>query len=140
MSLVLAISTAGSVSAESASIEASVRVVPIEIALELSTLQGRVGEVVRAKATVRNAGPTRASNVTVELRLDATALSVKSSLTASIARLQPGHVASISWNICPTRTGNNLVLARASVDGAAVESPTRLLTVTAAAQRKRACS
>lgn len=137
LAMLVALPTAGSTNAESASIDASVRVVPLEITLELSTLEARVGDSVRAQATITNAGPSRVSNVIVELRLDLSALSVKGSLTTVISRLQPGHATSVTWNLCPTRATNSLILARASVEGASVESQARLLTVTG--QRKRGC-
>jgi uncharacterized membrane protein len=138
VAIVLALATAGSTSAESASISVSFRVVPLEISLELSTLTATVGDPVKARATIRNAGPSRISNVTAELRLNTSSLSVRGSLFATIARLQPGHVATVSWTLCATATGNLLVLARATVDGAAVESEARLLTI--AGQRRRGCS
>jgi hypothetical protein len=138
VAVALAVATAGSINAESASIDASVRVVPLEISLELSTMAARVGDAVKARATIRNAGPIRISNVTAELRVDTSAISVRGSLVATIARLQPGHAAAVSWTLCPTLTGNYLVLARATVDGASAESAARVLTV--GEQRRRGCS
>jgi uncharacterized membrane protein len=138
LAVVLAAAMAGSINAESTSISASVGVVPLEIALDLSTLDARVGDAVRVRATVLNAGPNRVSNVTVELRVDTSGLSVRGGLNTTIARIQSGHAASVSWTLCPTRTGNYLVLARATVDGASVESEARLLTI--AGQRKRGCT
>jgi uncharacterized membrane protein len=138
VAVVLAVATAGSLNAESASINASVRVVPLEITLELSTVDARVGDAVKARATIRNAGPIRISNVTAELRVDTSAISVRGSLVAAIARLQPGHAAAVSWTLCPTLAGNYLVLARATVDGASAESEARVLTV--GEQRRRGCS
>jgi hypothetical protein len=135
LAMVVAMASAGSTNAES--IDASVRVMPLEITLELSMLEARVGDSVRALATITNAGPTRVSNVTVELRLDASALSAKGTLTTVISRIQPGHATSVTWNLCPTRATNSLILARATVGGASVESQARLLTVTG--QRKRGC-
>lgn len=138
LAAVLALATAGSINAESASINASVRVVPLEISLELSSLDARVGDAVKARATITNAGPTRLSNVTAELHVDTSAVNVRGGLVATISRLQPGRSATISWTLCATATGNFLVLARASVDGASVESEARLLTVEG--QRRRGCS
>lgn len=137
VAVTLALATAGSTSAESASLSASLRVLPIEITLELSAMDVRAGDPVKARATIRNAGPTRIANVAVDLRLGASSVSVRGSLVATVARLQPGHDATVSWTLCPTATGNFLVLARATLDGASVESDARLLTV--AGQRRRAC-
>jgi subtilase family serine protease len=135
---ILVVAMAGSINAESASISASVRVVPLEITLDLSTTDARVGDAVKARATITNAGPTRLSNVTAELHVDASAVSVRGSLVTTISRLQPGRAVTVSWTLCPTMTGNVLVLARASVDGASVDSDARLLTVTG--QRRGGCS
>jgi subtilase family serine protease len=137
LAVVLAVATAGSTNAESASIEATVRVMPLAISLDLSTSQARVGDSVRARATVTNLGSVRVSNVVIELRVDAAAVSVRGALASTIPRIQPGHAASISWNLCATRTGNVLILARATVDGASIESPARLLTISG--QRNRGC-
>jgi subtilase family serine protease len=141
LALILAATTAGSINAEStsisASVGASVNVLPLEIALDLSSLNARVGDPVRVRATVTNAGPTRVSNVAVELRVDTSGLSVRGALTATIPRLQPGHATSVYWNLCPIRTGNYLVLARATLGGASIESEARLLTIEG--QRKRGC-
>ena len=138
VAVILAVATAGSTNAESASIAASVRVVPLEITLELSSMTAKVGDTVKARATITNAGPTRISNVTAELRVDASAVTVRGSLVVTIARLQPGHATTVSWTLCPTAAGNVLILARAAMDGTSVESDARLLTV--AGVRRRGCS
>ena len=138
LGVILAAATAGSVNAESASIAAAVTVVPLEITLDLSTLDAKVGETVRVRATISNAGPARLANVLVELRVDTSGLGVRGGLLATIARLQPGTAAVVTWNVCPSRTGNYLVLARASIGDASIESETRLLTV--AGQRRRGCT
>ena len=138
LAVLLAVTTAGSVSAESATINASVRVLPLEITLELSMLEARVGDAVKARATITNVGTARVANVIAELRVDTSVVAVRGGLTATIARLQPGKSAAVSWTLCPTAAGNVLVLALASVDGASVESDTRLLVVSG--QRRRGCS
>jgi uncharacterized repeat protein (TIGR01451 family) len=135
VAVVLAVTTAGATSAESASIAASVRVVPLEITLELSTMNARIGDAIKARVTIRNAGPTRVSNVTAELRVDASAVKVRGSLIATIARLQPGHATTVSWTLCPAAVGNILILARATLGGTSVESAARLLTVTGSGRR-----
>lgn len=137
LALVLAVATAGSTNAESASIEATVRVMPLAISLDLSTSQARVGDSVRARAIVTNLGSARVSNVVVELRVDASAVSVRGGLASTVPRIQAGHAASISWNLCAIRTGNVLILARATLDGVSIESPARLLTISG--QRNRGC-
>jgi subtilase family serine protease len=111
---------------------------PLEISLELSTMDARVGDAVKARATITNAGQTRISNVTAELHVDISVVDVRGGLVATISRLQPGRTATVSWTLCASATGNFLVLARATVDGASVESEARLLTVEG--QRRRGCS
>jgi hypothetical protein len=138
LAVALACAMAGSINAESASISASVNVLPLEITLDLGAQEARVGDAVRVHATITNAGPFRVSNVTVELRVDTSGLGVKGGLSTTISRLQPGHGTSVSWTVCPSRTGNYLVLARATLGGASIESETRLLIVSG--QRKRGCS
>lgn len=138
LAMVVAAATAGSINAEATSITASVSVIPIAIALDLSTLNARVGEAVRVRATITNAGPTLVTNVTVELRVNTSGLRVRGGPTATISRLQPGRSAAVTWTVCPIQGGSYLVLARASVGEALIESDARLLTV--AGQRKRRCT
>jgi hypothetical protein len=133
IAVALALATAGSSNAEStsmsASVAGSVQVLGLEIDLVLSTSTARVGDKVRALATVANVGPARISNITVELRVDAAGLRVKGATTTTIARLLAGRTLTSTWTLCPLEPGNYLVLARATVDGASVESAARLLTV-----------
>ena len=123
--------------AESASISASVRVVSIAVTLELSTQAARVGDKVRAQATVTNVGTSRVGSLVVSLRADSAGVVIRGSPEIAINRLQPGHSTTVSWNLCPAQSGNYLLLAHASVAGAGVESQTRLLQVSG--QKKRAC-
>ena len=134
----LAITTAGSTSAESASISASVNVLAIRVELSLSAGEARVGDKVRAAATVSNDGPARLSSITVELRSDAAGVRVQGSREAVIARLQPGRSATVTWTICALQPGNYLLLARATINGASADSPARLLSV--AGERRRGCA
>ncbi len=137
LAVLLATATAGSISAESASINAAVRVMPLAISLELSTSEAKVGDAVRARATITNLGPTRVSKVSIEVRVNASGVRVKEPLVASIGQLQPGKSGSVSWSLCAVGPGGYLVLARATLGGASVESEARLLTI--AGQSKRAC-
>jgi hypothetical protein len=137
LAVALAVATASAINAESASISASVQVMPLEIVLDLSDSDALVGEWVRARATVTNAGATRVSDVTVELRVDSSRVSIRGGVTTTISRLKPGQAASVSWWLCGTQDGNYFVLARATLDGASVDSEARLLTVSG--QRRRGC-
>jgi len=137
LAVALALATASAINAESGSISASVQVMPLEIVLDLSDSDALVGESVRARATVTNAGSTRVSDVTVELRVDSSRVIVRGGLTTTISKLKPGQGASMSWWLCGTEAGNYFVLARATLDGASVESEARLLTISG--QRRRGC-
>jgi hypothetical protein len=139
MALLLATATAGSVNAESASITASVQVASVVVSVSLTVSSGsiRVGDSVKAVATVLNSGTARASSVLVSLRVDAAGLRVKGTNPVTINGLQPGHPKAASWSVCGLQPGNYVLLARVTVDGASVDSPAVLLSVSG--QRKKAC-
>jgi hypothetical protein len=139
LAVLLAGATAGAANAESASITASVTVasVAVSVSLTVSNTSIRVGDTLKASATVSNSGTARAPKVIVALRVDATGLRIKGSDTLTITNLQPGHPKSASWSLCALQPGNYLVLARVTVDGVATDSPAVLLSVTG--QRKKAC-
>lgn len=139
IALLLAATMAGSASAESASITASVQVASIvmSVAVTISSPAARVGDTVKAAATVTNGGTARTSNVRVSLRVDAAGLAIKGANPVTIAQLQPGHAKSVSWSLCALQAGNYLVLARVTVDGVSIDSPAVLLSV--AGQRKKGC-
>lgn len=139
LAVLLAATTASSATAESASISASVQVASVVVAVELSLSAGtvRVGDTVKATATVVNVGTARASRVLVSLRVDSAGLRVKGTDPVTISGLQPGNDKSASWSVCALQPGNYLLLARVTVDGASVDSPAVLLSVTG--QRRKAC-
>lgn len=139
LALLLAATTAASATAESVSITASVQVASVAVSVELtvSAASVRVGDTLKATATVANVGTGRASNVTVTLRADAAGLQVRGSDTTTLSQLQPGHAKSATWSLCARQTGNYVLLARVTVDGASVDSPAVVLAVTG--QRKKAC-
>lgn len=139
LAVLLAATTAGSTTAESASITASVRVASVVVSVQLSLSAGtaRVGDTVKATATVANLGTARASKVLVSLRVDSAGLRAKGTDPVTISGLQPGNPKSASWSVCALQAGNYLLLARVTVDGASVDSPAVLLSVTG--QRKKPC-
>jgi uncharacterized repeat protein (TIGR01451 family) len=119
---------AGSADAESASIDASVQVAAFSVQLTLSASTARVGDTVRAEATVTNLGKTRITGLVVELRVDSAGIRLKSS-SSTIGKLQPGRAATVSWSLCAGQQGNYLILARATSGGVSVDSTARLLSV-----------
>jgi uncharacterized membrane protein len=137
LAVALALAMAGATNAASTSITASVDVLPLEIILDLSDSDALVGESIRARATVTNAGSTRVTDVIVEIRVDSSRVGIRGSPTTTISRLKPGQAASVSWTLCGSQAGNYFVLARATLDGASVESEARLLTISG--QRRRGC-
>lgn len=139
MAVLLAATTAGATTAESASITASVQVASVVISVQLLLSAGtaRVGDTVKATALVANLGTARASKVLVSLRVDSAGIRVKGTDPVTISGLQPGHPKSVTWSVCALQAGNYLLLARVTVDGASVDSPAVLLSVTG--QRKKAC-
>ena len=140
LAALLAAATAGSVNAESsASVSASVTVASAVVSVSLNVSSGsiRVGDSVKAIATLSNSGTARAGKVVVSLRVDSAGLRVKGTNPASISGLQPGHPKSASWSVCGLQAGNYVLLASVTVDGASVDSPAVLLSVTG--QRKKAC-
>ena len=140
LAALLAATTAGSVSAESsASVSASVTVAAAVVSVSLTVSSGsiRVGDSVRAIATVSNTGTGRATKVLVSLRVDSAGLRVKGTNPVTISGLQPGHPKAASWSVCGLQAGNYVLLARVTIDGASVDSPAVLLSV--AGQRKKAC-
>jgi hypothetical protein len=128
---------AGSLNAASASISASVEVAAHEVMLALSSAEVRVGDIVRADATLTNLGSSRLTGISVELRVDPTGIKVRGDELLVVSRLQPRRTAMVSWKLCALQVGNYLVLVRATAGGVSVDSPARLLTVSG--QRPRGC-
>jgi hypothetical protein len=126
----LAFAIAGSANAESSSITASVRVAPIDVALVLSGSSARVGDKIRAQATVTNLGTSQLTGISVELRVDSTGLAIRGSAVTTISRLKSGASVSSTWTLCAVQPGNYLVMAHATAaDGVAVDSAARLLSI-----------
>jgi subtilase family serine protease len=140
VALLLALAVGGLANADSAaSVAASVRVASavISVRLALSSGTARVGDTVKATATVTNSGTGRATDVAVSLRIDSTGLRIRGADTTTIATLQPGRSRSVAWTVCAVQAGTFVLLVRATVDGVSVESPGVLLTVSG--QRRKGC-
>jgi hypothetical protein len=137
LAAVVSLTTAGSVSAESAAINANVQVQAIQVDLGLSASEVQAGDKLRARATVANVGPG-AVRVSVELRFDQRGVSLKGPATAAVPKLQPGQSATVTWNLCALRPGQYVLLARATAGGVATDSAARVLTI--AGQRRKGCT
>jgi len=139
LAVLLALVTAGSLEAESsASIEATVQVAAIDVQLALSASSARVGDKLRADATVTNLGSSRLATIEVELRVDTAGLGIKGNGKTTVSKLAAGRSATVSWSICALQPGNYVVQARAVVAGVAVDSQARLLAVTGV--RRKGCT
>jgi len=122
--------------ATSGSVRGAVRIVPITVALALDPSSAAVGAPVKAKATVTNVAPSGSATFTVELRLPASGVVIKGGGTGGALVLKAGKATTITWNLCGQTAGSYVLLARAAVVGTHVDSPARLLTVTANAKGK----
>jgi hypothetical protein len=111
------------------SVSSHVHVSPLLVSLDLSATRAQAGQAVQAKATVSNIGTTLVKGVTVELRFDAAGLRV-SKATEKVAQIKAGKNAVVSWSICGRLPGIYVLLARVTFDGASIDSPARLLTIT----------
>lgn len=120
------------------SVMARVAVSPLMLSLELDRSAAIVGESVKARAWVTNAGPHAVRNVAVSLRTDAAAILVRGG-RVTVAHLQPGRSAAIGWILCGLVPGTYVVLAQATLDDVTVESPARILVVTDSGGRPRRC-
>ena len=139
LAVLLALVTAGSLEAESsASIEATVQVTSIDLQLALSASSARVGDKLRADATVTNLGSSRLASIDIELRVDTAGLGIKGNGKTTVSKLAAGRSATVSWSICALQPGSYVVQARALVAGVAVDSQARLLAVTGV--RRKGCT
>ncbi len=117
------------------SVHGGVDVSPLLVSLSLSTTTSVVGKPLRADVRVTNVGAARITNIVVEVRAATTGLRIKSITPQTISKLRPGEVGIVSSTICGQKPGNYIVLARATLAGNSVDSPARLLTITAGKER-----
>jgi hypothetical protein len=116
-------------------INASVRVSPISVTLALSPTSIRVGEQITATATVRNLTSTTIKVVQVQLRVDTSGLMLKPAGLQSV-QVKAGKTADLKWSICGAVAGTYVVMARATVDGASIDSAGHLVTVVAGGRKR----
>ncbi len=117
-----------------ATVTGRVRVSPLTLLLELSTSTATVGQKLQAQATVSNVGASAIREVQVELRVDADGLRVNKNIV-DLAQIKAGKSAVVSWSVCARVAGTYVVLARATADGASLESPARVLTIAHGSRR-----
>jgi uncharacterized membrane protein len=117
------------------SIRGQVSISPLLVSLTLSTTTAVVGKALRADVRVTNVGPERVSNVIVEVRAATDGLRIRKDTPQTIAKLKPGESGLVTYTICGQKPGSYVVLARATLAGTSVDSPARLLTITAGKER-----
>lgn len=117
-----------------ATVTGRVRVSPLTLSLELSTTNGTVGQTLQAQATVSNVGSFSIREIQVELRVDPGGLRVNKG-TVDLAQIKAGKSAVASWAVCARVAGTYVLLARATADGASIESPARVLTIVPGGRR-----
>jgi hypothetical protein len=140
VAVLLAVAIGGLARADSTAITATVRVadVVVSVRLAVSSSSVRVGDTVKATATVVNGGASRLSGVAVSLRVDTTGLRVRGSSTTTFNTIGSGGSRSAQWTVCARQPGTFVLLARVSVAGVSVDSPAALLQVTG--QRHGGCA
>jgi hypothetical protein len=110
------------------SVSARLAVSPLLVSLELEAASAAIGASVKARARILNAGPATVRNVVVSLRIEEAAFAVRGG-RQTIGQIQTGRTVSVGWTLCGRLPGAYLVLAQATLDGAAIESPAVLLTI-----------
>jgi uncharacterized membrane protein len=123
------------VAADENAISVVVRASPLRVALDISAATVPVGKTFQVKATVTNNGADPVRDVMVELRLDPVGLSVHKGSVRTISQVKGGKSASVSWSICATAPGSYVLLAQVDDDGATIESPARIVSVTGTGRR-----
>jgi len=111
---------------------------PAIVSFVVSPTSAKVGVAVGAGATITNVGGSTLTSIVVELRADVGGLAVNKA-SQSIAQLKPGKSATISWSVCGRTVGSYVLLARATIGTMSVDSPARVLTITANTGKKN-CS
>jgi uncharacterized membrane protein len=131
LALVVTLMATSSVQAASdVRVDATVYVVPLAISLDVSPDEAAVGKPVKVRAIVTNTGTSTLTAVAVAVRFDPVGLVVVNGTNRTIARLATGRSASVSWQVRGEAAGVFVLLARASLGSASVESEARLLTIT----------
>jgi hypothetical protein len=133
--IVLAVScalptTGAAQAATEGSVTGRVLISPVAIDLVITPSTAQVGTSVIAAATLRNLGSVALSKISVRLRAPS-GLAIQPSGARSVQGFAPGTSTALSWSVCGRRPGSYLVFAEASYSGTVVDSPARLLTVTA---------
>lgn len=90
-----------------------------------------------ARGATERGAARRTASVVVELRVDIEGLRIRSSNSQTVS-VQAGKDVSVRWQACGAAAGSYVVVARATIGGAHVDSQARLLTI-GVANRKASC-
>ena len=90
--------------------------------------------MLQAQATVSNVGSSAIREIQVAFRVDPDGLRVNRGIV-DLAQVKAGKSAVVSWSVCARVAGTYVVLARATADGASLESPARVLTIAPSGRR-----
>jgi uncharacterized membrane protein len=118
--------------ASSGTVTGRILISPVAIDLVLQPSTARAGTSITAHVTVTNLGQALLARVAVRLRAP-DGIAIRPSPSRLVRRLSPASSSTLDWSLCGRRPGAYLVFAEAMVDGVAVDSPVRLLTVTSGA-------
>ncbi len=137
LALALAVLSGGASAGEGhaeATVNARVFVNPLNIELTLSASEARVGQLVRARATASNLGPEPIVGAAMTIRSDPEGVRIAGSATRVVAEVGAGDGQMLTWQLCGTRPGSYVLLARASYVNAAgdlvtSESSASVLTI-----------
>lgn len=102
---------------------------PIAIGLAIHPSTVPAGTWASAHVSVTNQGKTALVKVAIRLRVP-DGVAIKPAPSSLIRQLGASASVGLDWSLCGRRPGAYLVFAEATVNGIAIDSPVRLLTVT----------
>lgn len=108
--LAIALVTGGARAGDQGTVAGWVYVNPLELELSFSAGQVKAGQAARARSMVTNRGSADLANVVVTLRVDPTGLTIAGSTRRTIALLEGGATAEVTWRICGTQPGSYVLL------------------------------
>jgi hypothetical protein len=134
--LVLALGTAlaavaSAAGSPSGTVQATVLVNPMSVAVVVPTDPQKTGKDFRVRADVTNSGASALQNVSVTL-LAPPALVLRDPVTQVLPSVMPAQVRSVKWDVCTTSAGGYVLMARASVGPFTTESSGQVVQVTSA--------
>jgi hypothetical protein len=115
----------------SGTVQATVLVNPISVAVVVPPDPQKTGKDFRVRAEVTSSGASALQNVVVTL-LAAQALVLRDPVTQVLPSVMPAQVRSVKWDACTTSAGGYVLMARVSVGAFTTESSGQVVQVTSA--------